>query len=311
MIKPPSASVLEASFPSSSFFNFFCCNRWNFFVPFFCDCRARRRPAASHRVRILGSTCRTGKPTFNSKLPSPFLHFGMLPLFLHSSKLCFFPSNSSSSLDLCFLQLLDFQKSASEFLQELYRLRPWSSTQFKADRLLRVRADLAPVPELFRFLFLALTPSTFVAAVGLLMVTSSHIAACLSQESWPQHRSSPLCTGIFPGSCGATPFMSPLNPFFEVVSLHCRALCRAFVFSKGSSDTPARGPFFSSLRIPHSHIRHSPRQRRSLRRTAVFHSPFAIPCTGAVSAHLATVCQGSRSLSRVQSCSVSSRACVQ
>ena len=32
-----------------------------------------------------------------------------------------------------------------------------------------------------------------------------------------------------------------LHPFFEVVSLHCGALCRVFVFSEDSSDTPACG----------------------------------------------------------------------
>ena len=70
----------------------------DFFVNFFGDCPAFSRPAVSLRVRILGSTCRTAKSTFNSKLfPSSF-HFGMLPFFI-LPKMCFLPNRSKSSLD--------------------------------------------------------------------------------------------------------------------------------------------------------------------------------------------------------------------
>ena len=78
--------------------------------------------------------------------------------------------------------------------------------------------------------------------------------------------------------------MSAVHPFFEFVLQHCHALCHVFVSSEGSSDTPACGPSFNFLSKPHSHIRLSSAQRRSLHLTGVFHSPSS---TCAVSAQMA------------------------
>ena len=75
--------------------------------------------------------------------------------------------------------------------------------------------------------------------------------ARLFQQSWAQHRSSPICANMFL-VCLCTPLtiaegtlsMSAVHPFFEFVLQHCHALCHVFVSCEGSSDTPACGPPF-------------------------------------------------------------------
>ena len=93
-------------------------------------------------------------------------------------------------------------------LEHSYRLRPWSSTQFEADRIHRVRADLAPVPVRFSF-----SPSHPEEQEDSPRVAALNIRGCSwSSDGYHQRQ---------------------LHTFFEFVLQHCRAHCRVFVCSKG------------------------------------------------------------------------------
>ena len=136
-------------------------------------------------------------------------------------------------------------------------------------------------------------PSMFVRAIGLLIVTSSH---CSSFEPGIVATMSTLASDLFRPAL-VSESLRPLR--CNSLNVHCGAhsaklSCKAVSHpvvdpcSPRTSLTSQCVSPLSSSSVPHPHILDSSVLTRSLRLAAVLHSSSGIPCSGAVSAHVAS-----------------------